>query len=223
LKWFKHISDSLTDPFISDLIDKHGVSAYIVFFGILEIYAREYKPDPDWKLVVTLPYLCRILHLSRYQLCINSVSSIALSGKWEVKQEQNTLTIYIPKFHELLDNWQTRKVDKLRSSDVVTTKKLPNQLEVEEDKDITPSLFETFWKAYPKKKLKGNAEKAWIKAKVTNGRYEQIMNKLEILKKSKDWQKEEGKFIPHPATWLNGKGWEDEPLLFNKQGDSEFL
>ena len=27
---------------------------------------------------------------------------------------------------------------------------------------------------------------------------------------SKDWLEDDGKYIPHPATWLNAKGWEDE-------------
>ena len=29
-------------------------------------------------------------------------------------------------------------------------------------------------------------------------------------KLSDQWTKEGGQFIPHPATWLNGKRWEDE-------------
>ena len=28
--------------------------------------------------------------------------------------------------------------------------------------------------------------------------------------KSHDWTKDGGQFIPHAATWLNGKRWEDE-------------
>ena len=37
-----------------------------------------------------------------------------------------------------------------------------------------------------------------------------MISKLEEFKKSKDWQKDNGQFIPYPATWLNAKGWEDE-------------
>jgi hypothetical protein len=33
---------------------------------------------------------------------------------------------------------------------------------------------------------------------------------IEQAKKSENWLKESGKYIPHPATWLNAKGWEDE-------------
>ena len=25
-----------------------------------------------------------------------------------------------------------------------------------------------------------------------------------------DWEKDDGRFIPHPSTWLNAHGWEDE-------------
>lgn len=27
---------------------------------------------------------------------------------------------------------------------------------------------------------------------------------------SSDWQKDGGKYIPYPSTWLNGRRWEDE-------------
>lgn len=29
-------------------------------------------------------------------------------------------------------------------------------------------------------------------------------------RQSKDWIKDSGQYIPHPATWLNGRRWEDE-------------
>ena len=33
---------------------------------------------------------------------------------------------------------------------------------------------------------------------------------LEAQKKSSQWTKDNGQFIPHAATWLNGKRWEDQ-------------
>lgn len=73
--------------------------------------------------------------------------------------------------------------------------------------------FENFWQAYPKKKSKGEAEKAWSKITFVNGLYESIISKVELLKQSPDWQKDNGQWIPHPSTWLNRKGWEDEVEL----------
>jgi hypothetical protein len=34
---------------------------------------------------------------------------------------------------------------------------------------------------------------------------------LKWQSESPDWQKENRKFVPHPATWLNEGRWEDEP------------
>lgn len=72
------------------------------------------------------------------------------------------------------------------------------------------STFDEFWKIYPKKKSKGQAIKAWGKIKFEDGLFDKIIKSLERAKQSKDWLKESGQYIPHPATWLNAMGWEDE-------------
>jgi len=70
--------------------------------------------------------------------------------------------------------------------------------------------FETFYKAYPKHKSRGTAEKAWRTLKPTDELLAKIMKALETAKKSSDWTKDNGQYIPYPATWLRAKGWEDE-------------
>ena len=70
--------------------------------------------------------------------------------------------------------------------------------------------FDQFWQRYPKKKSKGQAEKAWAKINPDEQLHNAIMQGLERAKTSGDWQKNNGEFILHPATWLNAKGWEDE-------------
>jgi hypothetical protein len=70
--------------------------------------------------------------------------------------------------------------------------------------------FDDFWKAYPKKKAIGDAEKAWGNINPSESLIEKILLAIEKGKTSEDWTKEGGKYIPHPATWLNRKGWEDE-------------
>lgn len=70
--------------------------------------------------------------------------------------------------------------------------------------------FDIFWNAYPKKLAKGDTQKAWKKLKVDSSLLDTILMAIEKQKQSTDWQKEEGKFIPYPATWLNGRRWEDE-------------
>ena len=74
------------------------------------------------------------------------------------------------------------------------------------------STFEQFWKIYPKRKSKGQAEKAFFKINPDEQLLTKILESVERAKKSDDWIKEKGKYIPHPATWLNAKGWEDEEM-----------
>jgi len=69
--------------------------------------------------------------------------------------------------------------------------------------------FDNFWKAYPRKKSKGNAKKAWKKLKPNEQLQNRILRALEQAKTSVDWLKEGGQFIPYPASWLNAEGWED--------------
>lgn len=77
-------------------------------------------------------------------------------------------------------------------------------------KNVNP--FDQFWKVYPKKKSRGQAEKAFSKINPDEQLLASMIAKIEQAKKSEDWIKEKGRFIPHPATWLNAKGWEDEDV-----------
>jgi hypothetical protein len=82
-----------------------------------------------------------------------------------------------------------------------------------------PGGFETFWKAYPKKKDIATARKAFDKLKPNPELLQTILKSVAIQAMSPDWQKEGGKFIPYPASWINGARWLDEdgalPLVEN--------
>ena len=75
-----------------------------------------------------------------------------------------------------------------------------------ETEHASPVGFAEFWIAYPRKVAKGDAEKAWKKNKPP---VDECLSAIASAKLSADWIKDGGQFIPHPATWLNGKRWED--------------
>ena len=70
--------------------------------------------------------------------------------------------------------------------------------------------FSSFWKEYPKKVGKQAAVKSWDKIKPSVELFEVIMQAIADAKKSQEWTKDNGQYIPHPATWLNQGRWEDE-------------
>lgn len=75
---------------------------------------------------------------------------------------------------------------------------------------IVDAHFEQFWDAYPKRKNRGRAEKAWAKIKPDAGLVTSILAAVEVAKAGDDWRRDGGKFIPYPESWLNAKAWLDE-------------
>lgn len=67
--------------------------------------------------------------------------------------------------------------------------------------------FERFYAAYPLKKSRGTAEKAFAKIRPDDALLAQMLASLEKRRASGTWL--DPKFIPYPATWLNAQGWLD--------------
>lgn len=101
----------------------------------------------------------------------------------------------------------------------------------ETDKETNPTSpakpddgFEEFWKAYPKRKARGAATKAWSKVKSKAETLQAILKALAWQRTSPDWTKDGGQFIPYPASYLNAQGWLDEapaqsaaPIPFDRE------
>lgn len=80
--------------------------------------------------------------------------------------------------------------------------------------------FERFWTSYPRKVGKEAAWKEWdrIRPKADDTFTDAAIAAVEAQKRSSQWQKDDGQFIPHPRTWLHQGRWQDE---LDSQKDSE--
>lgn len=139
----------------------------------------------------------------------------------------------------LTGNYNTSAYDRTRwyaFSDMATSILLKGQMEIEKKSnqnsekgepipDIIPytvpndnplispqrgepsAAFNRFWQAYPRKVGKQAALKAFKKVKVS---VEILVEAVEKQKHSSQWKKDNGQYIPNPATWLNQGRWEDE-------------
>lgn len=72
------------------------------------------------------------------------------------------------------------------------------------------TLFDSFWEAYPRKKNKEAARRAWKQINPDMELCRVMAAGLKRDKRSPGWQEEDGRFIPYPASWLRGRRWEDE-------------
>ena len=73
----------------------------------------------------------------------------------------------------------------------------------------TPPGFGRFWESYPRKTAKQEAIKAFEKLKPDAMLIETMVKAIERQKQSAQWQEDGGRYIPHPATWINQRRWED--------------
>lgn len=82
--------------------------------------------------------------------------------------------------------------------------------------------FGIFWTEYPRKISKKSAESAWKRINPQNGTVEKILSALKEQKKTEQWQKNNGQFIPHPSTWLNQERWKDEITCSNTSEQTDW-
>ena len=69
--------------------------------------------------------------------------------------------------------------------------------------------FEAFWKTYPRKVKKPTALRSWKATRKDRPPIAQLLSSLASAISSDDWNQQNGKFIPHPASWLNAHQWDD--------------
>lgn len=125
------------------------------------------------------------------------------------------LTRYQPDTNQILTTYQpdinqistTNKNDKNDKNNIYT----PLTPLEGEGASVQQQRFEQFWKEYPKKAAKQYALKAWMRIKPDKALFEKMLKALREQKQSEQWRRDNGKYIPNPATWLNGGYWDNEP------------
>lgn len=75
---------------------------------------------------------------------------------------------------------------------------------------VTRNDFNLFWADYPRKDARLDALKAWTELDPSPELLEQILQSLAWQKQRLDWTKDNGQYVPYPATWIRGRRWEDE-------------
>ncbi len=110
--------------------------------------------------------------------------------------------------YQSTDNESNNQINKPLTNNQQTTNNKQECKNVK--KNIYTSEFLQFYNAYPKHIGKEPAWKAWVKLNGERPPVEELVTKINQFKKTDGWKKDNGQYIPHPATWLNQKRWNDE-------------
>lgn len=146
----------------------------------------------------------------------NSNSNDLLPNKniYKNNNKNNNKNIYAHLENEQVYNHEDdkQKEDDNHSSNIIKqdTKNKAIKKQNKELNELQEKQFDKFWQAYPKKVSKKEAQKSWNKINPSLELFEKILKALEIVKQTGQWNTDNGKFIPYPATWLNQERWTDE-------------
>ena len=104
--------------------------------------------------------------------------------------------------------------DKEIEKEIEVEKEIETETEKEKEKEGKPDFpnrpvagFERFWQLYPRKEGKLKAKEAYIRCGVEP---EVLLDSIRRQCSSDQWLRENGRYIPLPASWLEQRRWEDE-------------
>jgi hypothetical protein len=150
------------------------------------------------------------------------IDALVYAGLWDLTQDGFTIHGYSELYSDAVDkqnkeskreNGRKGGIESRRLNDFAPkpvgngTGLGSSDLVLEEKK--READFANFWQAYPRKDAKQAALKAWQKIAPDDDAQRAMAADLERRKQSSQWLKDGGQFIPMPATYLNGRRWED--------------
>ena len=145
-------------------------------------------------------------HSSNNNADINPQSKVK-NSKEKNSREENTLTTST-------DADDVQEEQTIQPGESLTVKKAGTAAgkgtREQPSKTLAERRFDEFWTAYPKKVGKKAAQASWNKLKPDTELYDKIMTAIGKARATEQWQRENGRFIPNPTTWLNQGRWDDE-------------
>ena len=214
MKWFKHMTDSLDDPFIQSLIDEFGHAGYVAWFGLIEIICKENGTKITGQLSINPKYLERKLRLrcSTLARLFLRCSSI---GKLSVDFQKDLWIFQFNKILDIKDNYtkdlqaSCKKLSNYKEVDV--EEEAEADKEEEKNKDIVSPAKPS--KPSRKPKL---PDDLWIISLSKNEAYKDIDIKKE-LNKCIAWFENKGITVSRQRflNWLNRA---DKPLMEGNNG-----
>jgi hypothetical protein len=187
------------------MIIKHGMTAYGIWWAIIEdLYNNANALETDYECIA----IDLRVDIELVKAVINDFDLFVIKdgyfGSMSVQSRIDERNLRSKKAADSANVRWSKDANALQPQSEGNAIKERKGKEKKEKESILD--FDLFYLPYPKKKAKGDAEKAW--KKLTDDEKQMAIDALPNHVKHWDF-KNEPQFIPHPATWLNSKRWED--------------
>jgi len=204
--WFKMYENGLDEPRMKYAIQKNP-NTVAVWIWILTECCRNRSDQFDYSKFVQFGASQTI---NMPESDVVSVIDILHEIGYIVLSDDS---IKVPKWNERQSEYCRKKNNKqIVSGECQASVRLEESRGEEEESHTVSGYskdFLAFWEVYPKKIAKGDAFKAWKKAKA-KPELEALLSIVNRQAQWEQWRKDGGQYIPNGATWLNGKRWDDE-------------
>jgi len=181
------------------------------------VRAKKSKYPAPENIIPTDDDACKHLHADESKCPRNPIQSYSYSNAYseaESNPNENENPPVVPQGTSEREEIQSNQSDLEQQSESLTVETAQGAGEEKPVDHSTTSVqqerFKEFWRHYPRKVGKGAAEKAWDKIKPGKALLSLILSALDQQKACEQWKRENGRYIPNPATWLNQKRWEDD-------------
>ncbi len=119
--------------------------------------------------------------------------------------------VVLKSFQDPLEQAQTHVAVISSNTNKLNREEETKEKNTQKNEAAPPSLglFDSFWTIYPKKVAKCKIEALW-KSRKLDAIAPAIIEAVQRYSRTEQWQKDKGRYVPNPETFLNQKRWEDE-------------
>jgi len=227
MDWFRHDSNANLDEKLQEVLLDYGLEGYGLYWYCIELIVGKTNTD---NITFELKHDARIIARNtgstpqKVEEMMKRFVSLGLfenvDGKitcLKVAKRLMSSATSNPQMRNLIQNIKlshdgvmtaSDKIspDKTRLDKIRLDKKKPSRA-VALVNEYVDDGFNQFWEAYPKKVGRDAALKSWEKVKPS---IDDVINALAWQKRTDQWSKNNGQYIPNPSTYLNQGRWKDE-------------
>lgn len=191
----------------------YGNDGYAFWFKLLEMIGSTEGHALDLSQRENMEFLAAKTRL-KSSFCGEILDKLAILGAIDAELWESKI-VWSDNFVDNISEVYRKRTEERPSKPSFGRKKPPKTEQSGDDnlqskvKESIYILFDKFWALYPRRVSKPNAERAFKKINPDDALFEKIVTRLKLMLES-EWKGKELQFIPHPATWLNGRRWEDE-------------
>lgn len=240
MEWFRHDSNANLDEKLQEVLLDYGLEGYGLYWYCVELIVGKTSAE---NITFELKHDARIIArntgstVKRVEEVMTKFIALGLfentSGRitcLKIAKRLMGSATSNPQMRNLIKDIKSSHDDIMTASDKITPDKIRiDKKDKKEEKDKIDKIdyidkkttsrtivlddgFDEFWNYYPKKVGKDAAKKIW-KNKTPN--INDVIVSLCWQKESDQWRRDDGKYIPNPATYLNQGRWKDEPPVID--------